>query len=135
MVICAEMFVANLNAKGLRFSTADLNDGGTCVSIMFNGKTTNLFFGGDDNGTHVALRTVFERCPSDRLADMLIVCNSLNLQYRWLKFCIDNENDIMVEDDAILSPETAADECFELLARTVRILEEVKPTIMRAIYG
>ena len=135
MVICAEMFVAKLNAQDLKFDVRDLDDGGTVVSIAFDGKTTNIFFSGDDGGTHVALRTVFENCPVDRISDLLIVCNKLNNDYRWLKFCIDKDNDIMVEDDAILSPETAGEECYELLVRTVTILKEVKPTIMRAIYG
>ena len=135
MVICAELFASKLNEAGFVFETHDLDDGGTCISFPYRGKTTNLFFSGDDEGRHVALRTVFENCPADRVPDMLICCNVLNLKYRWLKFCIDGDNDIMVEDDAIVSPESASDECMELLVRTASILDEAKPTIMRIIYG
>ena len=135
MVICAESFIAKLESLGLKYSTHDLDNGGTCISVMFDGRSTNVFFDGDDNGTHVALRTVFENCPADRIADMLIVCNSLNCRFRWVKFCVDKDNDIMVEDDAIVEPESAGEECMELLARTVGIIKDAKPTIMRAIYS
>lgn len=135
MLICAEMFAEKLKAQNFKFDVRELNDGGICIVFPYKQKNTNFFFSGDDNGAHVALRTVYENCPADRISDMLVVCNTLNVKYRWLKFCIDTDNDIMVEDDAIVSPETAGDECMELLIRTVSIMDEVKPVIMRAIYG
>ncbi len=135
MVVCAEMFVAKLRAKELTFNVSEMSDGDIRVMVPFSGKQFNAIFSGDDDGRRVAMRTVFEKCPEDRMADLLIVCNSLNVQYRWLKFCVDNDNDIMVEDDAILSPESAGEECFELLVRTASILDDVKPVIMRALYS
>ena len=135
MVTCAETFISTLKARELKFNTREFDDGTVMVAVPFDGRTTNVLFAADDDGKHVALRTMFESCPQDRIADVLLVCNSLNCQYRWLKFCIDSDNDIMVEDDAIVTPETAGDECFELVIRTANILKDVKPTIMRAIYG
>ena len=41
----------------------------------------------------------------------------------------------MIHDDAILAVDTAAEEAFELLVRMVKIGEDVKPRIMRAIYA
>ena len=41
---------------------------------------------------------------------------------------------IPTHDDAILTPSTAAAEAFELLLRLIKIGDEVKPQIMRAIY-
>ena len=135
MVLCAEIFTALLKTRDLHFTTNDLPDGGCCVSVPFDRRNTNFFFSGDDNGSHVAVRTLFESCPADRVPDLLVICNALNVKYRWVKFCIDKDNDIMVEDDAIVSPDTAGEECFELMARTVNILGEVKPIIMNGIYG
>jgi hypothetical protein len=42
---------------------------------------------------------------------------------------------VVFHDDAILSPSNAADEAFELLLRTLKIGDDVKPQIMRAIYA
>lgn len=135
MVICAEVFAEYLRARELAFDVRESESGLCYVRVPFEGRITNVIFENEDNGTHVALRTAFEQCPPEKVPDLLVVCNALNVQYRWLKFCIDDENAIMVEDDAIVSPETAGEECFELVLRTVQILQEVKPTIMRAIYA
>ena len=48
---------------------------------------------------------------------------------------MDKDNDLVFHDDAILSPENAAEEAFELLIRTLKITDDVKPTFMRAIYA
>ncbi len=135
MVACAEAFKATLDSKEFIYDIAQRDDGGTVIGIVISNRRTCFFFDGDDNGTHAAVRTIFDKCPDDRLNDVLIVCNALNAQYRWLKFYIDKDNDIMVEDDAILTPETAGEECFELLARTANIIEKAKPQIMRALYS
>ena len=135
MVICAELFAAKMKAEGIRFNVIDRDDGGCVLSVPFEDRTTNVFFDGDNNGTHPALRTVFEHCPAEKIADVLVVCNELNVKYRWVKFCIDNDCDIMVEDDAIVSPESAGEELLELVFRTASIIKDVKPTIMRAIYS
>ena len=134
MNTCAEMFVAALNAKELNFNVNETEDA-VYVRVPFDGRVTHVIFDNRDNGVHVALRTVFEKCPADKVPDLLVACNALNVQYRWVKFCIDNDNDIMVEDDAIVSPETAGEECFELVIRTAQIINDVKPTLMRIIYS
>ena len=136
MVINAELFTANLDSKGIKYMTDELPDNGTVVTVMSKAGATHVFFDSDDDGQHVAFRTRLESCPEDKVADMLMVCNVLNGKYRWLKFYVNlDDNNIMVEDDAILSPETAGEECFELLGRTVNILDEVKPLIMKVIYA
>ncbi|MBQ9413931.1 MAG: YbjN domain-containing protein [Clostridia bacterium] len=135
MVICAQSFINTLNARGIHFSTSDTQGGGTCVHIPYDGRQTHVFFDGDDDGIHVALRTLFANCPEEKFAEALILCNELNVKYRWVKFCIDSDRDIMVEDDAVLTPSTAGEECFELLSRTAYILDDVKGLIFSTIYG
>ena len=135
MVACAEAFKAMLDSKEFVYDISQRDNGGTMIGIVVSNRRTCFFFDGDDNGCHVAVRTIFDRCPAEKLGDVLIVCNALNAQFRWLKFYIDKDNDIMVEDDAILTPETAGEECFELLARTAGILDKAKAELMRAIYS
>ena len=135
MVLCAEKFIERLNAEGLRYSVNELDGGKVYISLGFGGRSTDFFFDGRDEGSHVAIRTIFDKCPEDRFAELIVVCNALNVEYRWVKFYVDKDNDIMVSDDAIVSPETAGEECFELLVHTISILNDVKPTLMRAIYS
>ena len=135
MVVCAQAVIDTLNEKELTFDVTEREDGGVNIAVPFRSYRIVLLFDGGDEGSHVALRVVFESCPTNRVGGLLVICNSLNAQYRWLKFYIDDDRDIMIESDAILDFETAGDECYELISRTVSIIEEVKPRIMNGIYG
>ena len=135
MVTNAEMFIATLEARGLKYTTNDLGNGGVAVGVMFDYIMTHVIFDGRDDGSHVAFRTRLEGCPADKMTDIIVLCNSLNEQYRWVKFYVSTENNIMIEDDAIVSPDTAGEECFELLIRTVSIIKDVKPSFMKIIYS
>ena len=134
MTTCCEEYVAKLDEKNLRYQREDANDGGDLIRIGFNNTRIVLHFPGSDDGRHMALRCVIEHCPDDKIADLLVVCNALNAKVRWIKFYIDSDGDIMAEDDAILSPGTAGEEAFELMGRTVAIVDTSKPAIMRALY-
>ena len=135
MVICAEKVIETFDERELKYDVFEREDGGANIVVPFNNFRINLLFDGSDEGVHVALRVVLESCPAERIASLLMICNSLNGKYRWLKFYIDDERDVMVEDDAILEPESAGAECCELISRTVAILEDVRPIIMNGIFG
>ena len=66
---------------------------------------------------------------------MIAACNEFNTQYKWATAYVDNDNDLVFHNDAILSVNDAADEAFELLVRVLKIMEEAKPKFMRAIYA
>lgn len=134
MNTCAKLFIDNLNSKDLHFSVEEKEGGKTIVQIPFDNRNHRFVFTGD-NGEYLSMYTLFESVPQDNFADALIVCNQLNAKYKWLKFYIDEDFDLMIDDDAILDPSNAADEAFELLYRRVNLLKEVKPTLMKAIYG
>ena len=135
MVINAEMFLATLKAKEIKYMLREIDNGGAVIGIMFDSIVTSVIFEGNDDGKHVAFRTELEKCPADKITDIMVVLNSLNEKYRWEKFYISTSGNIRVEDDAIVSPETAGEECFELLIRTVSIIKEVRPVILKAMYS
>lgn len=137
MLSCAQKFIDFMELTGAPFSVKEMDDGSVVVSCRNSGTKSdiNVIFSGDDDGKHVGFRTVFDHCPKDRYPAAMVACNALNNQYRWLKFYLDDDGDIMVEDDAIVFEDSAAAECFELIARTVSILEEARPILMRVMYG
>ena len=132
MLLAAKLFMEELESKNLKFTFRELSEDSVVVSFPYNGKTTNYFFSGAD-GKYVSMYTLFEKIPDDKLVNLYAVCNSLNAEYKWFKFYIDKENDLMIQDDAILLPQSAANECFELLTRRVNILDEVKVPIMNVL--
>lgn len=134
MLLCAQRFIDLLNEKEIGFNASEYPDGDILIRFIFDGKPTNYIFSGED-GCYVSMFTQFENVPDEKLSDLYAECNALNAEYRWLKFYIDKDNDLMIGDDAIVSAESAADECFELLIRRFNIIKEAKPKIMRAIYS
>lgn len=134
MNACAELFTNFLKEKELSFESGIDNDGDSVVKFHYHGKTYRLYFSGND-GCYLSLYMVFENVPDDNFANALIVCNELNSQYKWVTFYIDKDNDIILHDDAILSVENASDEAFELLIHMLKISNDVKPRIMKAIYA
>ena len=133
MFKCAELFIQAVREKDLSCDVKEALDGDVIVKVIYENKITTFIFSGAD-GKYVSMYSAMDTVPADRFANVLLVCNKLNAEYKWLKFYIDSNNFIMVEDDAILTEENATEECFDLLIRRMTILEDVKPSLMGAIY-
>lgn len=131
---CAELLVNNLKEKNLNFQSGTDKDGDSVVEFPYQGKVTKLFFSGDD-GKYLSMYMVYEHVPEEKLADVIFACNELNCQYKWVTFYVDRDGDVILHDDALLSVGNADEEAFELLVRLVKIGEDIKPVIMKAIYA
>jgi hypothetical protein len=130
---CAELFINFLKSKNFNFNANVDSDGDYIVDFPYDGKITKCIFSGDD-GKYLSLYLIYENIPEDKLASLIFACNELNTKYKWVTFYVDTDRDLMLHDDAILTPENAADEAFEILLRMINIGNEAKPTIMRALY-
>ena len=138
MVISAKYFIEKLQAMDLSYryrNDVDKKTGQERTSVFFayRGHTVTILF--DPDGRHVGLQTVFEQCRRERIPVLLEVCNTLNKNNRWLKFYVDDDDCLTVTDDAIVDPDTADAECFELLANVYSILEKEKALIYGALNG
>lgn len=131
---CAELFVNNLKSKNLNFQSGTDKDGDSVVEFPYQGKLAKMFFSGEQ-GTYLSMYMVYERVPEEKLTDVVFACNELNCRYKWVTFYVDGDNDIIFHDDAILSASDAGEEAFELLVRMMKIGDDVKPQLMKAIYA
>ena len=131
---CAELFTEYLRSKNFNFQSGVDGDGDSVVEFPYQGKVAKIFFTGDQ-GAYMSIYVVYERVPENKVADVIFTCNELNCRYKWVTFYMDKDNDVVLHDDAILSLDNAADEAFELLVRILKIGEDIKPTIMHAIYA
>lgn len=134
MNACAELFTTLLNERNLSFQCGVDEDGDSMVEFPYQGKSYKMFFSGND-GCYLSLYQIFEHIPDEKIADVIFACNELNSQYKWITFYVNQQNDVILHDDAILSVENAAEETFELLVRMIDIANNVKPIIMKAIYA
>lgn len=129
-------FTSYLDAKDVKYST----DGDFKVRVTFNADNApsiavNVFFDKEGEGKVRFVVWSIGKFPEAKLAAGMAACNALNAKYRWVKFYIDSDNEGCAEMDAIVDKETVGPECYELLFRTVNIVDEAYPEIMRALYA
>lgn len=131
---CTENVVEFLKGKNLSVIPARSDEKVDVLDFPWEGKNLKCIFTGDE-GEYLSLYYYLEVAPEDKYADVLMVCNGMNAKYKWVKFYIDSDNDITLQDDAILNINNAGDETLELIVRMIDILKNTKPAFMRAIYS
>ena len=118
------LFCERLDGEN-RYYTA--NDENNMVTLGFHGNnfdelTFTVIF--DDDGRSIAIRAYsIVRFKKNQLQDAYKFCNDMNNKFRWIKFFIDFEDDLTASLDAVISPDTAPAECYELLERTIQIVD------------
>lgn len=134
MLLCAQKFIDKLKADEISPDVSTAKDGAILVDIKHQSKDVRCIFRGDD-GEYFTVLFVYERIPAEKKNDVIVACNDVNAQYKWVKAYVDSDNDLVYQLDAKLSPETAADEALEMVLRMVHIADEIKPQVMKAIYA
>ncbi len=137
MATYKEAFVSFLQKEDLKFQDIDER------AVRISWEAQNIAAGLDilvifdkenHNGVHF-MCTGFCKAPDDKLGALLVACNTANKQYRWIKFYIGDKHEIFAEDDAVLDMANVGEECIELVARMVNVVDEAYPSFMKAIYA
>ena len=140
-VVAAASEEGRVVTNGMSYADRDGENANAALLVTVNpeefpyeGKLAKMFFSGD-KGEYFSLYIVYEHVPDDKLAEVIYACNEFNAEYKWVTAYVDSDNDLIFHEDALLSEDNAAEEAFELLVRALKIMEEVKPKFMRAIYA
>lgn len=132
-----ESFLKELEARHYKTSNVVEIGNKTAVELKFslgNTKVTILVVF-DDERT-VAIRCLdYIRVSEAQFAQALIGCNEMNKQMRWVKFVLNDENFIGLEDDAVVEPETAGSEIVELILRMASIADDAYPQINKLLWA
>ena len=103
---------------------------------MENIEHLDVFFWFDEDGETMHFGSgVIAHVPENKTDVALRAINDANVNYRWLSFFLDKDNDIVASGDQILSPDTVGDTCHELLTRTLNICDEAYESFMKAIWS
>ena len=62
----------------------------------------------------------------------ILLANSLNSEYRWVKFYLDDDKDLVASLDTMVDENTCGRICLSLVRRMVNIIDEVFPEIAKA---
>lgn len=107
------------------------------IGWNFQGGSMVVFFKFDDTDTHVHLEGLdFIRVPEDKFDSMYKVLNECNDSYSHVKFVLDTENgQICARDDDVIQLDSCGAECFELMIRMVKVVEDAYPKFMKAMWA
>lgn len=136
-----KLIEAAFKEEGLKFAVEE-EEKRSYVTAGFNiksGPNVRMLFISRDDDNDVSLRLfgILSGVDESKEADILKVVNECNCTYRFLKFTIDSDRDVNVECDL---PERTPDAgvgpmCAEYFIRTMKILDEVYPKFMKALWA
>ncbi len=129
-------FVSYLDAEGIHYDIPDEN----VVRIHFAGENMPgimivvVFDDDGDNWAELACSGI-GRFKDQKFAPGLFLCNQLNNKYRYVKFHIDEEKDVIVRGDCHMNPATAPQDCMEMVNLLASLVDDSYPEFMRILWG
>ena len=128
-----------LKAKeGLKVFTEE-NEKSSEVWLQFpvkNGGNYRIKFISTDNDNDVAVRVFgLLRVDDTQKAKILETLNALNVKYRYVKFCCDNDGDVNIEYDYPVRSENPENSAEEIVIRFVKIIDDAYPQLMHALWN
>ena len=130
---------AALKNAELKYSIKE-TEKSSAVRIGWEGDShsVTLFFISHDDDTDVAVCiTDWISVPESKRESILTTLNALNNEYRYFKFCLHDDGDIAVEYDfpVSIAMDQVGDTAMEMIARSLKILEDAYPKLMKAIWA
>lgn len=128
-----------LKAKeGLKVFTEE-NEKSSEVWLQFpvkNGGNYRIKFISTDDDNDVAVRVFgLLRVDDTQKAKILEALNALNVKYRYVKFCCDNDGDVNIEYDYPVRSENPENSAEEIVIRFVKIIDDAYPQLMHALWN
>ena len=93
-----------------------------------------FFFDDNEHSVHLIAPQIV-KVPESKKANIYRLINEINQKYRWVKFYMNSEGNVMIDADCILDMETCGQECLEIMQRTADIANDAYPILMREIWN
>ncbi len=129
-----QLFMNYCDSEGIKYN----DDDEETVSLSY--RCDNLedlrivvFFHKDRND--VQFWSTFASAKDEKRSAGLLACNSLNQEYRWVRFYLDKDWDLICEADALLDPSSGGEECLSIVRRMVNIIDEAYPKFMKTLWA
>lgn len=130
------LFIQYLEQQNVLYSTPQDN----AVLVTYNGdnlkKIPIYVFFDKDGDPYVCMKCWdVAKIADEKYEKGLMACNALNQTYRWVKFYIDEDKDVIVQSDTFVDELTCGEECLILVKRMVSIIDEGYPTLMQKLWS
>ena len=130
-------FLRYIGLQGIKYSELD----NTTVSIVYAGEKAPsisilVSFDADGNNySEFGCYSIGAVKKDEKYANAIVLCNDLNKQYRWVKFFVDDNRNIVAKADAILEYSSAGSTCLEMVTRLVSIIDSCYPDFMKLMWS
>ena len=132
------LFMSYMDSEGVRYTELD-TEKNNVVKVVYNGdnlKSIAVFVFFDSDGDPLVQLKCWDIANFKGKEDKAIrVCNDLNATYRWVKFYVDDDADIIADIDAVIDVASCGAECLQLVRRLVNITDEAYPEIAKALWA
>lgn len=130
-----EAYLRYMDEKGVKYQDVDER----VVDVAYNGKNADVLrvrvlFDPDDSG-HVHFISGDVGSFKEKVPEGLLLCNAMNMNYRWAKFYLNQQNSVVVDSDAIIDRNIVGPSCVEIVERMVDIVDHAYPEFMKAKWG
>ena len=129
-----QLFMRYMDAEGIKYVDRDEY----VVKVTYSGdnlKSIPVFVFFDEDGDPIVQFKCWDIANfKDKESKGILACNEMNAHYRWVKFYLDKDADIVASIDAYIDDLTCGEECMKLVRRVVNITDEAYPTFARAMW-
>ena len=125
------LFINDLDRNGIKWIDA----GERVVEVKYNGDnidTVDVYFFFDDESSIAQAVCMKIASFKGNEGAGIAVCNELNKDYRWVKFYIDKDSDVVCQGDVFFNADVCGMICRNILMRVVSIVDAAYPDIMKA---
>ena len=130
-----DLFMRYMDREGVKYTDVREN----VVRVTYSGdnmKSIPVYVIFDKDGDPMVQLQCWEIMNfNNKEGEAMVACNELNAKYRWIKFYMDKDNDIIAECDAYIDAATCGEECLKLVKRVVNITDDAYPVLARAMWA
>ena len=130
-----QLFMRYMDQEGIKYTDTD----DFVVKVVYTGdnlKSIPVFVFFDKDGDPLVQLKCWEIANfKNKEAKAMIACNQMNKEWRWIKFYLDDDADIIAGCDAYIDEATCGSECLSLVRRMVNIVDDAYPTFGRALWS
>ena len=129
-----------LTSRGILYEYIDTLDK-PAVAMAFGGgdysfQNIAITVGFDDDGESAQIvSSPIANVPDTKTAKLLMILNQCNRDFRWAKFYLDEDNDVIADADVVFGEHDAGFSVVESVMLAASVIDDAYPEIMKGIWG
>ncbi|MDO4400472.1 MAG: YbjN domain-containing protein [Coriobacteriia bacterium] len=112
-------------AIGMAFGGGDYQFSNLAITVAFD----------EDGESAQIVSSPIANVPAAKTSKLLMVLNQCNCDFRWVKFYMDEDYDIIADADVVFGDDNAGFAVVEAVLLAASVVDDAYPEIMRGIWG